>query len=351
MFLTAAVTDPPFTTLMFAFGCPMLVALALTAMLIRLAPRLGLVDQPGARKVHTTPTPRAGGVAIYAAILLAGWLFRREAGEGTFQLILWGGLIALIGLVDDMKPLPWYLRLGVQMLIVGFVIYSGGGNHTWCFKLVGFFWVVGLINAFNMLDNMDALSAGVAWIVAGMLAMADFLHRPYPQWAETITLLMLMGAISGFLWFNRPPAKIFMGDAGSTFLGFYLGIRSLNAPAVSLDHVATWVMPLCILSVALYDMTSVIILRLWQGRSPFHGDKQHLSHRLNDLGLTKPAAVRVIYLLAIASGISGVVSAAAADFWSGIILLQVIATWLAVAALEFVRHFRAKTDPGPEALP
>jgi UDP-GlcNAc:undecaprenyl-phosphate GlcNAc-1-phosphate transferase len=351
VFLIAADSEPPFSALLMAFGCPLAVALVLTAMLIRLAPRLGLVDLPGSRKVHSEPTPRGGGLAIYVAMLIAVWVGTMTGIEATWKVILVGGLIALIGLLDDLKPLPWYLRLGAQMLIVGWFIHVGESDRSWYFKLLGFFWVVGLINAFNMLDNMDALSAGVAWIVAGMLAMADFLHRPQAQWSETIAQLMLMGALSGFLFFNRSPAKIFMGDAGSTFLGFYLGMRSLDAPAVSHDQPATWVMPLCVLSVAIYDMTSVIILRLWQGKSPFHADKQHLSHRLHDLGLPKPAAVRVIYFLTIASGLSGVVAVIVPSFWTWLILVQVFFVWCAVAAVEYVRHFRVKADPNGHAPP
>src|SRR5262249_40406604 len=149
----------------------------------------------------------------------------------------------------------------------------------------------------NMLDNMDSLSAGVAWIAAALLAMAP-LFRPDQSrdWQVGLPYLVFMGALSGFLWFNRPPARIFMGDAGSTFLGFFLSVSSVDESSWLPPHRAA---PLLILAVPWYDLTTVVALRLWQRGSPFHADKQHLSHRLVRLGLRPPMAVYVIYLLAL----------------------------------------------------
>src|SRR5208282_4964089 len=151
---------------------------------------------------------------------------------------------------------------------------------------------------------------------------------------------LLMASLCGFLWFNRPPARIFMGDAGSTFLGFFLGVLSLQGGMAPGSAPQAWLVPLCILAVPWYDLVCVVTLRLWQGHSPFHGDKQHLSHRLVQLGLSSPTAVRVIYLTGLASGLAGLlldhVSARAA--W--LVVCSLLAWWLALAAIEYLPRFR-----------
>jgi UDP-GlcNAc:undecaprenyl-phosphate GlcNAc-1-phosphate transferase len=209
-----------------------------------------------------------------------------------------------------------------------------------------------MINAFNMLDNMDALSAGVAFIAAGWLAPAGGATGVLP-------LLVLMGAMLGFLCFNRPPARIFMGDAGSTFLGFAVGVESAAVGLRADGPPWAWVAPLAICAVPCYDMTSVIFLRLKQGRSPFHADKQHLSHRLVERGLSKPAAVGVIYLLGLASGATGlalllVTTPVAAALAGG----SLVVWWVAFAVVEWLalRSCRlAKgqdiTEDAPQAAP
>src|SRR5262249_41366851 len=148
--------------------------------------------------------------------------------------------VVLLGLWDDLRPLPWQFRLGVQTAAAVAVVWMGE-DRGWLFRAVAVFWIVGLVNAFNMLDNMDALSSGVAWIAAGGFASIRALAGDA---AGAVPFLTLMGAASGFLWFNRPPARIFMGDAGSTFLGFFLGAYSLDAAFVTAAEPRTWLVPL-----------------------------------------------------------------------------------------------------------
>jgi UDP-GlcNAc:undecaprenyl-phosphate GlcNAc-1-phosphate transferase len=324
-------------TELLAFVCPFAISLALTAGFIRWAPRLGLIDQPNARKVHTQPTPRGGGLAIYlgmavtAALLPAVW---------TWDLLLVLGLglgIVVLGLWDDLRPLPWQFRLGVQTLAAVVVVSLWPAERSWLDRGLAVIWIVGLVNAFNMLDNMDALSAGLAGIAAAaFLVILELISLR----DAALPFLMLIGAVAGFLVFNRPPARIFMGDAGSTFLGFFLGIRSLDVGIACPGSFSSWLVPLCVLAVPWYDMTTVVALRLWQGRSPFHADKQHLSHRLVQLGLTSPAAVRAIYLLGIASGLTGLAICRAAGETAGFAAAALACSWLAVAAVEYARHYR-----------
>jgi UDP-GlcNAc:undecaprenyl-phosphate GlcNAc-1-phosphate transferase len=319
------------------FLLPAVLAGLLTALLLRWAPRLGLVDYPSSRKVHTLPTPKGGGLALYAAVVATACL-GPDALDRRLLLLLGVGLgVVVVGLADDLRPLPWQLRLALQAVAAAAAVFLWPGEAGWPGRLLGVFWVVALLNALNMLDNMDALSGSVAWIAAGFLALACALRQPGGANGQpAAAFLMFMGALSGFLGFNRPPARIFMGDAGSTFLGFFLGLGSLDL-AFTREPVAwSWAVPLCVLAVPCYDMTAVVLLRLCQGRSPFHADKQHLSHRLVDAGLSRPAAVGVIDLLALASGTAGLVLyQVSTPTGAALVGLTVACWWAAVAALDF----------------
>jgi UDP-GlcNAc:undecaprenyl-phosphate GlcNAc-1-phosphate transferase len=308
----------------------------LTALLIRWAPRLGLVDYPSGRKVHTRPTPRGGGLAIYLAMVAAACL-GPDALDRRVLLLLGVGLgIVVLGLIDDLRPLPWQLRLAVQAAAAAGAVSLWPGAAAWPGRLLGVVWVVGLLNACNMLDNMDALSGSVAWVAAGFLAAACAWHQPAGANGQpAAAFLLLMGALSGFLWFNRPPARIFMGDAGSTFLGFFLGLGSLDLVFTPGPVPWSWAVPPCVLAVPCYDLTAVVLLRLSQGRSPFHADKQHLSHRLVHAGLSGPAAVGVIDLLALASGTAGLVLYEVTTATGAVLVgLSVAGWWATVAALD-----------------
>ncbi len=312
------------------FYFPLVISWVLTDLLIRWAPRLRLVDYPSDRKVHGQPTPRGAGLAIFAAVLAMSY----ELSAISYQTLL-GTIIVLLGLLDDLRPLPWPIRLIVQFAVSSFAVFLCLPPCPWFVRAAAVVWIAGLINAFNMLDNMDALSGGVAWIAAGFLAVLSWLgaREAIAEWGMYIAL---MGGLSGFLWFNRPPARIFMGDAGSTFLGFTIGLGSVQVIVREEGSPWRWLVPPCILAVPCYDLVSVVLLRLSQGRSPFHADKQHLSHRLANRGLSSWTAVRVIYLLALASGASGVILYVVRDgtiAW--LIVGQLAVWWLVIAVMEF----------------
>lgn len=312
--------------LMVLFPFPLALSWALTDLLIPLAPRLGLVDHPSDRKVHTQPTPRGGGLAIFAAVFAAGC----SLSAVSYQTLL-AAAILVLGLLDDLRPLPWQIRLTIQFAVSVLAVFFCLPPCPWYVRAAAVVWIAGLINAFNMLDNMDALSGGVAWIAAGFLALIAW--QGGTEWR---LFVVLMGALSGFLWFNRPPARIFMGDAGSTFLGFTLGLGSVQVILREGGPSWSWLVPPCILAVPCYDLLSVVLLRLSQGRSPFHADKQHLSHRLADRGLSKAMAVRVIYLFALASGASGVILYVVREATiAGLVIGQLAVWWLALALMEF----------------
>jgi UDP-GlcNAc:undecaprenyl-phosphate GlcNAc-1-phosphate transferase len=334
-----------------AFLVPLIISVGITSLMIRWAPALGMVDIPSDRKVHIRPTPKGGGIGIFLGWALTALLI----GIDSEDFWVWGqvGLvIVVLGLVDDIRPLPWQLRLGVQTLAaIGVLLIRGEipisdflTDRLW-FWPMAMIWIVGLTNAFNMLDNMDALSAGVGWVVAALFAIASILGT-YSSFAigrsSFLPQIMLMGALSGFLWFNRPPARIFMGDAGSTFLGFFFGTSSLAF--LSKSNSTSWPLALCFLAIPWYDLVSVVTIRIWQGRSPFHADKQHLSHRLVALGLSPPRAVDTICLLAAVIGAGGLALFVLGSGRNATpVYIFLGSCWLALAAFDCLTRKKRQT--------
>ena len=342
-------------------------SVAWTAVLLvrRYGPRWGLVDRPGHRKIHTAPMPTSGGLAIWLGIVLplaagqiilatsfipvpdfvAQHLSGLEHQSGRLWTILAGGTVLMIlGLVDDRRGLDWRLRICVQTLVALAMVLSGK-QLTLFLDLpiltgaLSVVWIVGLVNSFNMLDNMDGLSAGVAAIAASMLAAVMLLapspitHQP--QLFIGGFLLVVVGALVGFLGHNRPPARLFMGDAGSYLIGYLLAIASLTGRYASYtEHPYAVLAPLCVLAVPLYDTASVILIRLRAGRSPFEGDKSHFSHRLVELGMTKPQAVLTIYLATATCGLGALLLHQVNLAGAFIILVLVGCVLLLVAVLE-----------------
>lgn len=295
------------------------------------APRFGLVDKPGGRKAHRAPTPLGGGVAIWLTVMLMVGLGTLALGPGreylpvavtvhsggawqrVGELSLILGLATIImgmGLADDRVGLSWKLRLGVQVALAALIVASGPRITlfkpldwppiSWAITIV---WIVGLTNSFNFLDNMDGLAAGVGLIAASLFvaAQVEVEGRFVPA-----VLLVLVGALAGFLIHNRHPARLFMGDAGSNFIGFLLGtltvVGTFTRPSQGYSPYGV-LTPLLVMAVPLYDTTSVILIRIREGRSPFEADRRHFSHRLVERGLTPPLAVRTIYLVTLAGGL------------------------------------------------
>ena len=308
------------------------------------AGRLGLLDRPGGRKTHAAPVPLGGGIGIWIGTtltFLVGTLFvvmirqspeladhlppqfaEHLDGVWSRAIDLWkllgaGTVLVALGLWDDRKGLsPWY-RLGVQFLVASFVVLVLGYRFTafievpWLTNALSVIWIVAVINSFNMLDNMDGLSGGVATIVSISLATVMF-STPEdsrgPQWFVAALLMVVAGSIVGFLWHNFPPAKIFMGDGGSYFVGFLIAVSTLLATYASYDSLSPHAVsaPLCAMAVPLYDLTTVLWIRIREGRSPFEGDQSHFSHRLVAMGMSRPKAVYTIWLVTATCGLAAV---------------------------------------------
>lgn len=315
----------------------MLVTWAAAFLVRRYGPRWGLVDRPGHRKVHTAPMPTGGGLSIWLGIVLplalgqlVLWALVSTGSQGLaatlrvpqsvavhlpglaqqsgklWTLLAGGTVLLILGLIDDRRGLGWKLRLAVQTAVAAAIVWAGWRmtlflDMPWVTGALSVVWIVGLINSFNWLDNMDGLSAGVAAISGAMLAalmlLAPSPATHHPQLFTGGFLLVLVGSLVGFLWHNRPPARLFMGDAGAYLIGYLLATATLTGTYASYDGRPHAILaPLCILAIPLYDTVTVVFIRLRAGRSPFEGDKSHFSHRLVELGMTKPQAVLTIYL-------------------------------------------------------
>ena len=329
----------------------------------RFGPRLGLIDRPGPRKIHAVAMPSGGGLAIWLGIvvpLALGQIVLCAVAvpepfaahvpgiwhqSGRLWIMLAGGTVLMtLGLADDRRGLDWRIRLAVETLVAAFMVACGWRmslflDMPWLTGLLSVLWIVGLVNCFNMLDNMDGLSAGAAAIAAAILA-AVVLTAPrpdnhQPQLFVAGFLLVLVGSLVGFLGHNRPPARLFMGDAGSTLIGYLLAMATLTATFAGGDLPKHGVLaPLCVMAVPLYDMVSVIGIRLREGRSCFVGDKSHFSHRLVKLGMTKSQAVLTIYLATATCGFGALLLHQVDRFGACVVLLLVGCTLLLIAVLE-----------------
>ena len=309
----------------------LVLSLFFTPLAIRIAMRNRILDQPGDHKSHSTPVPYLGGVAIVVsfAAVVAGTAAIDSSTRGTDELVqvLAIGLgLALIGLIDDLRKLPALLRLGLEISAGWFVFaldlgVSFMGSST-LNALVTVVWVVGLVNAFNMSDNMDGLSAGLATIAAGSFFAVAAANG---QFLVAALSAALAGCAIGFLRSNFFPARIYMGDAGAYFLGFMIAYLGLKVQFLSSPSNNTFLVPILIVSVVIFDTTLVVCARLYHRISPLQGGKDHTSHRLVKVGLPVPVAVGLIYVAAVAVGVVAFV-VARIDDTSGWILAVFVCT-------------------------
>jgi UDP-GlcNAc:undecaprenyl-phosphate GlcNAc-1-phosphate transferase len=304
---------------------------ALTPLMLRLALRRAILDVPDERKAQASPVPYLGGVAIVVAfavtVLVAATLTTPEGGLLQLSAVLGTGLIlALTGLLDDLRGLSPFLRLGVEMT-AGLVVYAADPGVTfpgprWLDVVVTVVWVVGVTNAFNLLDNMDGLSAGVATIAGIGFCIVAGLNG---QFLVAALSAAVAGCASGFLRHNFHPAKIYMGDAGSLFLGFLLAFLAVRLKLTNSPPAVALFVPIVILGVALFDTTLVTFNRVRHHRNPMDGGRDHVSHRLVWLGIPVPISVGLIYGLAASLGFLGILLARL-DTVSGMLLVTFVLT-------------------------
>jgi UDP-GlcNAc:undecaprenyl-phosphate GlcNAc-1-phosphate transferase len=299
------VLSAPITGLATHFLVALGLSLGLTLLCRLGAHRLGFVAKPSEDRWHKRPTALFGGVAIAATTLCLG-------AAGALDARLWllmacGLAIAAFGFVDDVLSLKASTKLIVQITVASVLLFFGLRLH-WTGSLVGdsmltLFWIVGITNAFNLLDNMDGLCAGTT-LVAGLFLLLGMFHQVGAT-PSALYLATLLGATAGFLVYNVHPASIFMGDTGSLFLGMNLAALTLVAgesAARSSEIISVVAGPVLLLLIPIFDTTFVTVMRLLSGRPPSQGGRDHTSHRLVAIGLPEPTAVAVLWGLAVLGG-------------------------------------------------
>lgn len=289
-------------------------AVLLTPIVRALARHFGMVAKPKTDRWHKAPTAMMGGVAIWLAVVISYFIFiRPQTVQGwsfpASQLdavILASTFLFLIGLADDLLHSKPYQKLIGQIMGSAFVIYYGL-SLPWTSSrpvnmAITIFWLIGITNAVNLLDNMDGLAAGIAAIASAFLALS-FISANQP--VEAMMLLVFAGALIGFLIFNSNPATIFMGDSGSMFIGFFLASAALVnvAGGRSRSLLPVLAVPILVLFIPIFDTTFVTILRKISGRSVSLGGRDHTSHRLVALGMSERHAVWMLYGFAALSGV------------------------------------------------
>lgn len=359
-----------------ALGVVAFVAAAiLTPVVRRWAIGQGFVDKPGGHSTHDAPIALGGGIVIFwisvlplvigltiafvwnkhgspdwlpasLEIHLAGLVSRWQM---VVVLVLSAAMLHGLGLIDDRVRLGPWLKLGVQvavassLAILGDIRFTFFLDNTLVTTILSILWIVVIINAFNFLDNMDGLSAGIG-IISGALILAAAISNG--QVFVGGLLALLVGSLLGFLVFNFHPAKIYLGDGGSLLIGLLIAVLTIRT---TYFHEASasgrWygtMVPLLVLAVPLYDFVSVVLLRLKSGVSPFVGDNRHFSHRLIRLGLSRRNAVLTIYLATACTGLGATFLHQVSPAGATVILIQAVLIILIIAILEYQGQLKDK---------
>lgn len=318
-------------TYLVAFTVALAVAYFITPQVKELAIKAGAIDAPDARKVHKVPIPRMGGLAIYCGFVLAV-LSSMHISHEIVGLLLGGTMILAVGIIDDLKQLPPKVKLLGQILsAVVLVLFDiriewltnpfGEMIYVDMFSIpLTILWVVALTNTVNLIDGLDGLAAGVSTI-ASVTILLVALEQNF--WTVAILTAALAGAALGFLQHNFNPAKIFMGDTGSMFLGYTLAAVSVLGTVKSAATIAL-VVPIVALGLPIMDTAFAIIRRYMSGRPIFKPDKGHLHHRLLAMGLSQKQAVLLMYVISGCLGISAIALTEVSKVYAAIIILFIV---------------------------
>src|SRR2546430_2573698 len=329
-----------------AFFIALFASLMLVVPVRALALRVGMVDLPGPRKVHLKPIPLLGGLAMYAAVVIAVLLaFNGPARAQIVGILIGATLVAAVGILDDRGLLHHQVKLFVGMplaaailLVSGihaqvFSVLLGGRSGDILDAALTVVWVVGITASFSILDHMDGLCAGVAATASVFFAMLAYLNG---QTLVATLAAAVLGAATGFLRWNFKPAKIFMGDGGAMFLGYLMATLGLKLRLENTNHLSAWLAPILVLGVTIFDTTLVTISRSRRGLLPFATPgKDHAAHRLANVKLGQRSAVLVMYLIGAISGSLAILASYLSTTRTILLAVAVIATTLiGVALLE-----------------
>lgn len=334
-----------------AVGAALMVALltsfVLTPVVKSIAQKVGAVDVPkDGRRMHTHPIPRMGGLAIFFGFLISVLIFV-ELSAPIKGMLLGSVIIVVLGIFDDIYALGAKFKFCVQIIAALVAVYSGNRIEVfsnpnifssnpywelgWLAVPVTVIWIVAVTNSVNLIDGLDGLACGVSTIssmsvLVIALAVSDI--------EVAFLMAALAGACIGFIPYNLNPAKIFMGDTGSTFLGYILAVVSIQG-LFKFYTIVSFVVPFLMLGVPIFDTCFAFIRRIAHGQSPMHADRSHIHHRLIDMGLSQKQAVACLYVISAILGLSGVVLTTAGPIKAMIVLIALAAAGMVASRIFF----------------
>ena len=301
-----------------ALGVAMLISFATTPMVMRIAHKIGAIDIPkDERRMHNKPIPRLGGLAIFLGCVISILLFS-ELDSQLRGILIGATIIVSVGIVDDVRPLGAGVKLILQILSALIAVNSGVviqaisnplpfGGAYWDFGIwatpITVMWIVAVTNSVNLIDGLDGLADGVSTIGALTMLIITLLMGDLKI---AVIIAALVGSCVGFMPYNMNPAKIFMGDTGSTFLGFTLATLSVLG-LFKLYAVISFVVPFIILGFPIFDTCSAFTRRIMKGQNPMKADRSHTHHKLIDMGMNQKQAVATLYVISAILGLSAVV--------------------------------------------
>lgn len=342
-----------------ALGVALVVALISTPVVKSLARHMGAVDVPkDNRRMHDHPIPRMGGLAIFFGFLLSTLIFVPMNGQYR-GMLLGAVVIVVLGIFDDIYSLKASFKFVIQIVAALIAVFSGNvitalsnpnifsQNPVWELGWLAYpvtvIWIVAITNSVNLIDGLDGLACGVSTISSMTMLVIALVVADLP-----VALLMaaLAGACIGFLPYNVNPAKIFMGDTGSTFLGYVLAVVSIQG-LFKFYAVISFAVPFLMLGLPIFDTAFAFIRRIAHGQSPMHADRSHVHHRLIDMGFSQKQAVAVLYIISAILGLSAVVLATTNALKAMLVLLALCAAG-AVATRIFLHNNDKKGTPSHE---
>lgn len=345
-------------TIIAAFAIAAVLSYFFTPPVKNFAHKVGAIDVPkDARRMHKKPIPRLGGLAIYGGFLCSILIFG-QLDETMLCVLLGAAIIVALGIFDDVLALGAKLKFVVQIVAAAIPVCIGDlqiGLFTNLNPLsdtpfvhlgilavpVTIIWIVGITNAVNLIDGLDGLAVGVSSIAAITMLAVALLTGNMPI---AITMAALAGACIGFMPYNLNPAKIFMGDTGSTFLGYMLATVSIMG-LFKFYAVISFAVPFLILGLPIFDTANAIIRRVAAGRSPMSPDRSHVHHKLIDMGFNQKQAVAILYAISATLGLTAVVLTSSGEVKAIVLLLAVLAAILVGACIIYGAEHWSKHAP------
>jgi UDP-GlcNAc:undecaprenyl-phosphate GlcNAc-1-phosphate transferase len=342
-----------------AIICAGLLSFALTPAVRVLAFKINAVDTPkDGRRMHDHPIPRIGGLAIFIAFVVSMLIFC-ELSPTMLSLLVGGSILVVLGVVDDIKALNPWIKLIVQIFVgfipvlfgvkIDFITLFGGapiGLEQYHLDIpITVLWIVGLTNAVNLIDGLDGLACGVSAICCLSICAVTLINS---EWQFALITAIMFGACIGFLPFNSNPAKIFMGDTGALFLGYTMAVLSVSG-LFKIHAALSFLVPLSIFGLPIFDTFFAIVRRLIHGKSPFSADRGHLHHRLIDMGFGQKHSVRILYAICGILGIAAVMLSHPNLYRAAIVLLAAIIIFLINFVIFRNPQFRIHTGFNDEA--